>query len=1089
MVVAPPASVTEPASDRPGMETPSADDAGAGATREARHRAILASATAFAIIATDRRGRVTDWNVGAERLLGWSSQEMLDQPLDRLFTPEDRAIDRCGAEMRQALELDCATDERWRVRKDGGRFWACGEMTALRGPDGAHLGFLRILRDRTEQRLAADRDRSNVEFLHKVLVASVDCIKVLDLEARLLFMNEGGLRAMEAAEPEAMLGTCWTEFWPEKSGQDAVRAVELARAGGTGHFQGFAPTLAGTPRWWDVQVTAIPGADGRPEKLLVVSRDVTERRQANADIGNLAQLVEQSSDFIGVAGLDGRMLFVNPAGRRLVGLGEREAVRTLEIATFLMPGDQAVIAGLVLPAVRERGIWEGELQFRHAATGSPIPVLFTVFPLRDVQRVVTGYGIVSRDLRERRRADVRRTALLELGDRMRDLDDPAEMAFVAAEIMGRTLGVSRAGYGTLDAGGDTLLVDRDWTAPGCETAAGLHLMRQYGSYIENLRRGEIVAVADVTQDPRTSASHDTMRSMGVQALVNLPLIEQDRLVALFYINHERPRPWDDADISFVRDVAERTRDAIERRRAELRLRELALLLEQQVAQRTRERDRIWRVSQDLLGISDSDGRWISVNPAWEASLGWSADTFIGRTTEWLEHPDDRLATRAEVERLAAGQRTLVFENRLRARDGSYHWLSWTAVPEDGLFYCVGRDVTAEKAAADALRQAGDWLHQSQKMEAVGQLTGGLAHDFNNLLTGISGSLELMGTRIAQGRVAEVDRYIAAAQGAARRAASLTHRLLAFSRRQALDPRAVGINQLVTGLVELIGHTVGPSVAIEVIPAAGLWTALVDTNQLENALLNLCINARDAMSGGGRITIETANTRLDKKAARELDLPPGDYVSLCVGDTGSGMTPDVIARAFEPFFTTKPVGQGTGLGLSMIYGFARQSGGGVRIRSELNVGTTLCLYLPRHLGVEDADDATATPDQPGAEPGETVLVVDDEAMVRLLVVETLVDLGYRAIEAADGPTGLALLRSDIRIDLLVTDMGLPGGVNGRQLADAGRGVRPGLKVLFITGYAATAIIGDEALEPGMHMLTKPFAMDVLAGRIRALISDR
>ncbi|WP_244424587.1 PAS domain-containing hybrid sensor histidine kinase/response regulator [Methylobacterium nodulans] len=389
-----------------------------------------------------------------------------------------------------------------------------------------------------------------------------------------------------------------------------------------------------------------------------------------------------------------------------------------------------------------------------------------------------------------------------------------------------------------------------------------------------------------------------------------------------------------------------------------------------------------------------------------------------------------------------------------------------------------------------LQRTEEALRQAQKMEAVGQLTGGLAHDFNNLLTGISGSLELLQTRMAQGRLTDLDRYINAAQGASKRAAALTHRLLAFSRRQTLDPKPTDVNGLISGMEELIRRTVGPAIKIEVVGAAGLWPALVDPPQLENALLNLCINARDAMPEGGRITIETANKWLDDRAARERDLPPGQYLSLCVTDTGTGMTPEVIAKAFDPFFTTKPIGQGTGLGLSMIYGFVRQSGGQVRIYSEVGQGTTMCLYLPRHYGeAEEGDVLAGLSDAPRAEQGETVLIVDDEPSVRMLVTEVLEDLGYTAIEAADGPAGLKVLQSDVRVDLLVTDVGLPGGMNGRQVADAGREVRPGLKVLFITGYAENAAIGNGYLEPGMQVLTKPFVMEALAGRIREMIESR
>jgi CheY-like chemotaxis protein len=374
------------------------------------------------------------------------------------------------------------------------------------------------------------------------------------------------------------------------------------------------------------------------------------------------------------------------------------------------------------------------------------------------------------------------------------------------------------------------------------------------------------------------------------------------------------------------------------------------------------------------------------------------------------------------------------------------------------------------------------LRQSQKMEAVGQLTGGIAHDFNNLLAGIGASLQILQTRLRQGKLENVERYIGMGQDSVRRAAALTQRLLAFARRQTLDPKATDVNRLITGMEELIRRTVGPSVEVEVVGAVGLWTTKIDPSQLENSLLNLCINARDAMlPGGGRLTIETANKWLDERAALERELVPGQYVSLCVTDTGSGMTPEVVKRVFDPFFTTKPIGQGTGLGLSMVYGFVRQSGGQVRIYSEIGKGTTMCLYLPRHLG-EVAEESFDEPLATSGGDGECVLLIEDEATIRVLITEVLEDAGYQVVSAADGATGLRTLQSLKRVDLLITDVGLPGGMNGRQVADAARVGLPNLKVLFITGYAENAAVGNGLLGPDMEVLTKPFEISLLAKKV-------
>jgi PAS domain S-box-containing protein len=504
----------------------------------------------------------------------------------------------------------------------------------------------------------------------------------------------------------------------------------------------------------------------------------------------------------------------------------------------------------------------------------------------------------------------------------------------------------------------------------------------------------------------------------------------------------------------------------------------------------RRADRIWLRSRDLIVVVDAGGIFRAVSPSWTQMLGHAPDQVVGRSFLDFVHPDDADMTEAALAGAVRHDDLTSFENRYVTTSGEARWISWNTTMEDGLVYAYGRDITESRAQADALKAVESALRQSQKMEAVGQLTGGLAHDFNNLLTGITGSLELLQVRLAQGRVTDIDRYANAAQGAARRAASLTHRLLAFSRQQTLDPKPTNVNRLVLGMEELIRRTVGPEITVEVAQAAGLWATLLDPNQLENALLNLCINARDAMPEGGRLTIETANMWLDERAARERELPPGQYVSLCVTDTGTGMPPDVASRAIDPFFTTKPLGQGTGLGLSMVYGFVRQSGGQLRIYSEVGQGTTMCLYLPRHHGETDAAEAGhETPEMVPDAQGETVLVVDDEPTVRMLVAEVLQDLGYTALEAADAPSGLQILQSDVRIDLLVSDVGLPGGMNGRQMADAARTKRPDLKVLFITGYAENAVIGNGHLAPGMHVLTKPFPMDVLAARLKSLMGER
>ncbi len=569
----------------------------------------------------------------------------------------------------------------------------------------------------------------------------------------------------------------------------------------------------------------------------------------------------------------------------------------------------------------------------------------------------------------------------------------------------------------------------------------------------------------------------------------------------------------------LRQVAVLFRDVTERKKAEAALRE----------SESHARDNIQRV-QMAMAAGAIIGTWLwdvptdrfTVDEAFATAFGF--DPQQGRSGLSLAdivgavHPDDQERVTASVREALAKGGAYAHQYRTRREDGRYRWLEANGRVEcssDGValkFPGVLIDIEERRAveaerdhALAALRtlnetleqrveertaalvQAEDALRQAQKMEAVGQLTGGLAHDFNNILAGISGSLDLMKTRLAQGRVGEIDRYMTGAQGAVKRAAGLTQRLLAFSRRQTLDPKPSDINRIVAGMQDLISRSVGPGVAVETVGAGGLWTAFVDVGQLENALLNLCINARDAMPDGGRLTIETGNRWLDERAAAQRGLPPGQYVSLCVSDTGTGMSPDVVARAFDPFFTTKPIGQGTGLGLSMVYGFAGQSGGAVRIYSEVGKGTMICIYLPRHAAEDHSSDipADAGP-APAATGVHTILVVDDEPLVRMVAVEILEELGYEVLEASDGPSALKMLDARPTIDLLVTDVGLPNGMNGRQLADAVRVQRPGLNVLFVTGYAENAVLNHGHLDHGMEVVTKPFTADVLARRVESLI---
>ena len=526
---------------------------------------------------------------------------------------------------------------------------------------------------------------------------------------------------------------------------------------------------------------------------------------------------------------------------------------------------------------------------------------------------------------------------------------------------------------------------------------------------------------------------------------------------------------------------------------------------------------------DASGRTNSD----SQTDRWRQLTGM--DSRQPSDADWakLVHPDDYQPTLDAWHQAVSTGGPYDAEYRLRMVDGSYHWMHARALPRqdaDGRtrqWFGMTEDVHTRRQVEQALRdlnetlesrvidrtqalaevnlrlqnemhereRAEDALRHAQKMEALGQLTGGIAHDFNNMLTGIIGSLDLMQRYISAGRSNEIARFTEAAVSSAHRAAALTHRLLAFSRRQSLDRRRLDPNQLVYSLEDLFSRTMGEHLQLRLHLAGDIWPVNTDASQLENALLNLVINARDAMPDSGVLTIETANCHLDATpdGATLEPVKPGDYVMIRVSDNGSGMSAPVLAKAFDPFFTTKPIGQGTGLGLSMIYGFAQQSGGQVTLHSRPHEGTCVRLYLPRHLSALEEPQADAqSAEPPMAQAGESVLVVEDDPAVRMLVLDVLDELGYRAHSAGEASAALALLEAGLQIDLLVTDVGLPG-LNGRQLAEIARQQRPELKVLFMTGYAGKAAERHGFLAEGMDMIAKPFSIDVLGSKIREMIN--
>ena len=1421
------------------------------------------------MIETDREGRITAWSQGAGQAFGWSAQDILGASADCLFTPQDLARHRASIEMQCALETGRAEDERWHLRKGGAIFWGHSEMLTVRDASGAHCGFVKRVRDITHEREMAVTLRADAAFLRSVLAASGDFIKVLDLDSNLTFMSERGQRLMEVSDFNAIRGCAWTEFWRLEGNTQAKAAVEVAKAGGLGHFVAMGNTIAGTPKWWDVQVTPILGSDGLPERLLSVSRDITEARLADdalRDARSLNTLILNSSrDSIVVLDIEGRTQSISPGGiegleisdvasvigrsfaRAWAGSEQAEARAALaearagrtgrfegfcathkgtpkwwDVVVSSLPGaagrpQQLVAIGRDISATRHAahllaitedrlavalsasgvvGTWDWDLATNlvygdanyariyafdadRAAAGAPLAeYLKTLLPddlprvqsaiestladgtpfsseyrivrpdasirwifargrlVRDMRDVAVRFAGTSVDITQQKSAEIRQAFLLRLADRLRGLPEPAAVLAATAEELGLHLLANRVGFGQIQADDATVVFEGGY-ADGVEPIVGSVPVLHFGAgNIARMRQGLTVVCDDVAADLANNPANWV--ALSVRSFVAVPLIRDGRFRAALFVNVVSLRHWSSGDVALMEDVAARAWDALERARAEheLRVSETRLLtavaitslgtfewdtgtnavvmsararliygfgpgedlnaddvfgrmhphdvervrsetaasvanvvplettyrvvlpggeirwvrsvndsapvgagqalrmvgvfedvtdrvlaeqtlrtsesqfrmlaqsiphhvwtasrvgqmewfndrayaycgvpdgtlegadwaravhpddltkamqlweeasargadfeaevrlkradevyrwhvtraavvlgpdgqvvrwvgtttdieelhlarealayrtvtLEMRVAQQARERNLAWKNSRDLQVIVGADGVIRAANEAWTMMLGWHPDEVVGRHLLDFSHAEGRQADVAALV-TASADVLPIYESRSLHKDGSYRWVSWAAMAEDSLVYASGRNITAEKLAAADLQATQDQLRQSQKMEAVGQLTGGVAHDFNNLLQVISANLQLMGKHAAGNE--KIEQRLASAQDAVRRGAKLAAQLLAFSRRQALEPKVVNVGRFVLAMEDMVRRAIGEGIEteIETVMSDAPWNALIDPTQIENAVLNLAINARDAMKGHGKLTLSVGNVALDAAyAKRRVDVLPGDYVRLAVSDTGSGMTAEVMAQVFEPFFSTKPVGSGTGLGLSMVYGFVKQSGGHVEARSQLGVGTTMELYLPRTERIEDT--VVLSDGGPVVGGSETILVAEDDEGVRATVVELLLELGYRVLKSKDAASALTVIESGVPIDLLFTDVVMPGTLKSLELARIARQHLPGIAVLFTSGYTQNVITYGDRLEEGVELLPKPYTREALARRLRHVLT--
>ncbi|WP_242152295.1 PAS domain S-box protein [Sphingomonas sp. BAUL-RG-20F-R05-02] len=1066
-------------------------------------RLIIENAIDYAIVGLDLAGTITSWNIGAERIMGWSASEAIAQPVDLFFTPEDVESRISEAEMSAAVRHGRGVDERWHLRRDGSRFWANGEMMPLRGNGGNLEGYVKILRDRTEQhytRVALSESEDRYRSLYDSIDEGFCLIEVRcddtaqPIDYRFLEVNPAFERQTGLADAP---GNWMRDLVPDHEQHWFDMYARIARSGQSQRFTLPAEALDG--RWYEVFAYRV----GEPEERLVaiLFSDISERKSGEARLraseehqrglnaslrsseANLRLLLDSISEGFYAVDQTGLTTTCNAAFLRMMGLTSAKDVigRRLHDIIHHTHVDGSPYPEAQCPiyrAARDGTPAHVTEELFFPIGGEPLWVEYRATPIIQDGRlggaICTFQDISERREREAKKAGVeaRRTGLLTLGDALRNMECPIAMAAAAAEIVGRTLDVSAAGFGRIDASDETLLIERDWAIAPQYGIAGEHSMRNYGSYIDDLIGDRTVVIADVRTDPRTSAFPEAFDAVGVSALVNAPVVEKGRLTALFCVLSQRARTWTTDEVDFVQQVAERTRIAIERRRTELELQALAGSLQEQVEERTQERDRVWQVSRDLLGVASAEGVWLSVNPAWSRALGWPAEAIVGRTSEWLEHPDDRIKTRQEVGRLAEGFTTLSFENRFRTKDDGYCDLAWSAVPAGGLLYCVARDVTEQKERDAALLKAEEQLRQSQKVEAVGQLTGGVAHDFNNLLTVIRGSVDLL--RRPNLPEEKRERYIAAISDTADRATKLTSQLLAFARRQALKAEVFDVSLSIASLRDMLGTLTGSRIAIEVEVPDIPSLIKADRSQFDTALVNMAVNARDAMGGEGTLTIGVHEVN-GIPAVRSHPAVPGQFVAISLQDTGGGIVPDQIERIFEPFYTTKGVGHGTGLGLSQVFGFAKQSSGEVIVSSVLGEGATFTLYLPK--AADDVREAGGLTEDGGSPllPGACILVVEDNSEVGSFATQALSELGFKTKLAIDAASALVELGSDGHFDMVFSDVVMPG-MSGIELREAVRRQFPHLPVVLTSGYSSVLAEQDGA---DFELLQKPYSLEELA----------
>jgi PAS domain S-box-containing protein len=1074
---------------RPGSEPPSekkVPDSSKIFGSEGGVQALLGALPA-AIYATDAAGRLTYHNEPAAELWGrrpepgetpWAGPCKLVS-LDGTPLPQDRSPTALAlAQQRPIRGMEAIAE-----RPDGTRVRLAFHPTPLFDPAGALIGAVDMVVDTTDRTRAEEALRARGAELEAVIDRTPFMLARLDRDMRYRFISRAYAR-MIGRRPEDVIGKHVADIL----GQEGFAAVRP-------HIE---KVLRGEPTQYELEIRFAgigprhvcgiytPELDraGQIDGWIASLLDMGERRRAEQVRQRLASIVDSSGDAIVSKDLDGVIVSWNRGAERVFGYSAEETIG--KSITMVIPPELREEEPKILARIRRGEHIEHYETVRRRKDGKLIDMSLMVSPVRNAEGRIVGASKIARDITQRRHTETtlaqraeEQKALYEFTNRLYRADSLSDVYEAALDAILSALHCSRASIQRFDEHGVMRFV------------AWRGLSERYRRAIEGhspwSRRDvnpEPVCLAAAAGADLSAAIQTAMAKEGIGALAFIPIVAHGRLAGKFMAYYETPHAFAAHEIDVALNLARQLGFAVERMQAEQarqaaerELRALSERLETEVEKRTLERDRIWNVSEDLLGVANFEGYFISINPAWMRLLGRSEQEIKSMHVNELRHPADAAHSEAGRAQLAQGVPTVRMENRFRHKDGSWRWISWTMTAENGLIYVAGRHVTAEKEAAAALEQAQRQAAQSQKMEALGQLTGGVAHDFNNLLMIVSGHAQRLQRRLTDPRDV---RALEAIQIASTRGESLTRQLLSFSRGQPLNPTVISPAETVNGIRDVLSGSLHVNIALSIEVASTIWPVSVDKSEIELALVNLVVNARDAMPEGGRISISAENVRLGPGDAR--DGLTGDFVALRVSDTGCGIPADIVAKVFEPFFTTKAAEKGTGLGLSQVYGFARRSGGTVEIASEVGRGTTVALYLPRSHGQVDRP-ATDASDHLLAAGGETILVVEDNDDVREVAVSLLEQLGYRTAAVESAPSALARLGAGQCPDLIFTDVVLPGEMDGLALARTAKERHPDIPTVLTTGYAKIF-----ETDPEFPVLRKPYQISALGRVIREALDS-